>query len=489
MGKPTGFIEWQRLLPAKRPASERVADYREIGDLYPSAEAEQQAGRCIDCGVPFCHQGCPLGNPIPDFNDAVYHGRWREAYEALSSTNNFPDFTGRICPAPCEAACVLSIDRSPVTIEQLEKEIIERAFAEGWVRPDRCAAESGKRVAVVGSGPAGLAAAAQLRRAGHAVTVLERSDKVGGLLRYGIPDFKMDKAVLDRRLEVLRANGVVFETCVDVGGWRTWRSVIDEHDAVVLALGATRARDLEVPGRDLDGVIFAMDYLEAQNRVVASGTEARSPIDVRGQRVVILGGGDTGSDCLGTAHRQGAAEVTQLELMPAPPESRAAGNPWPEWPMIFRTSSSQEEGGARRFARLTKALEGEGGRLTAMHLVGVELVTAPDGRSAIRELPGTEERVEVDRLILAMGFVGPETGSLCAELGLALDRRGAIATPSPYQTSEAKVFCAGDAMRGASLVVWAISDGREAAREVDAFLMGRPSRLPTRGRHQPWSGR
>ncbi|MBN1210286.1 MAG: glutamate synthase subunit beta [Myxococcaceae bacterium] len=482
MGKPTGFTEWSRVPASKRTKHERLQDSREFVLPLAPEEAKRQAGRCMDCGVPFCQQGCPLGNPIPDFNDAVYRGRWKAAFLALSATNNFPEFTGRLCPAPCEAACVLSIDQDAVTIEQLEKEIAERAFAEGWIHPQPPAARTGKKVAVVGSGPAGLAAAAQLNRAGHSVTVYERDDRLGGLLRYGIPDFKMEKGVLDRRLALLEAEGVVFRTGVDVGREPGFRALREQHDGVVLAIGARRARELEVPGRELAGVVQAMEYLEHQNRVVA-GLATREPrLDAAGKRVMILGGGDTGSDCLGTALRQGAKSVTQVELLPAPPRSRAADNPWPRWPLVFRTSSSQEEGGAREFGLLTKQLSGSEGRLQRLHAVKVELQREGGGPPRLVEQPGSEVTYEVDLLILAMGFTGPDTSRLEEELGIRLTPRGAVQVDARFATSVDGVYCAGDANRGASLIVWAISDGREAAKSLDAWLMGRASALPTRGR-------
>ncbi|HEY0881501.1 MAG TPA: glutamate synthase subunit beta, partial [Archangium sp.] len=361
MGKPTGFMEWDREYPPKRAKQERIGDSKEFTlPLAPDA-AKRQAGRCMDCGVPFCHQGCPLGNLIPDFNEHVYAGRWKQAWEVLSTTNDFPEFTGRLCPAPCEGACVLAIDQDPVTIEEMEKEIIERAFAEGWVVAKPPTVRTDKRVAVVGSGPAGLAAAARLNRLGHVVTVFEKADRIGGLLRYGIPDFKMEKSVIDRRLEILRAEGIEFRPGVDVGRSPTWKELQGSYDAIVIAIGAQKPRLLDVPGTELQGVVRAMDYLESWNR-------GGAPV-AKGKRVVILGGGDTGSDCLGTAHRQAAASVMQVELMPPPPESRAAGNPWPQWPLIFRTSSSQEEGGTRVFSRRTTRLEGRDGHLTALHWV------------------------------------------------------------------------------------------------------------------------
>ncbi len=475
MGKPTGFIEWSRLLLHKRPVAERVRDWREVEGPYGPLEQDvlrTQAGRCMDCGVPFCTQGCPLGNPIPDFADLVYKDRWHDAHKRLASTNDFPEFTGRLCPAPCEGSCVLAIDGAPVTIEAIEKSIAERAFSEGWIVPVPPRVRTGKRIAIVGSGPAGLAAAAQLNRAGHTAIVYESAARAGGLLRYGIPDFKMEKSVIDRRLAILEAEGVQLRYCVTVGGDPTWSQLRAEHDAVVIAIGASRPRDLDVPGRDLAGVVIAMDYLTEQNQVVG-GELAAPTYDVRGKRVVILGGGDTGSDCLGTAHRQGAAHVTQIELMPAPPADRAATNPWPTWPLVFRTSSSQEEGGERTFAFRTTRLEGTGGKLTA--LVGVRV-----------EDPSVEVRIEVDTLILALGFVGPNTAPLVEQLGVALDPRGNIAVDARYSTSVPGVYCAGDAHRGASLIVWAIAEARELARHVDAELRGGPAWLPPRGQDQPF---
>jgi glutamate synthase (NADPH/NADH) small chain len=488
MGKLTGFMEWPRTPAPKRDKAARLADFREFTLPLAPEEATRQAGRCMDCGVPFCHQGCPLGNPIPDFNEAVYRGQWRKAFDHLSSTNNFPEFTGRLCPAPCEAACVLAVNQDPVTIEQMEKEIIERAFAEGWVVARPPHQRSGKRVAVVGSGPAGLAAAAQLNRAGHLVTVFERADRVGGLLRYGIPDFKLEKAIIDRRVRLLEAEGVLFQTGVEVGAAPRWDALAAAHDAVLIATGAGVARDLDVPGRQLAGVVPAMAYLEHQNRVVAGGASADPALDARGKRVIVLGGGDTGSDCVGTAHRQGAATVTQIELLPPPPGGRAQDNPWPQWPLIFRTSSSQEEGGARLFALRTQRLSGEG-RLQALHAVTVALGRDEAGRPTLTELPESETVHPVDLLVLAMGFTGPDTRALTAQLGLALDGRGNVKVGKDLSTSRPGIYAAGDAGRGASLIVWAISEGREAACAIDAFLEAAPSALPTRGSDQPFGGR
>ncbi len=482
MGKTTGFLEWNREGAPKREKKERLHDAREFVLPLVPEQSKKQAGRCMDCGVPFCQQGCPLGNPIPDFNEHVWKGRWREAYLALTSTNNFPEFTGRLCPAPCEAACVLSVNQDPVTIEQIEKEIIERAFAEGWVTPKVPTYRTGKTVAIVGSGPAGLAAAAQLNQAGHSVTVYEKDETIGGLLRLGIPDFKLEKRVIDRRVKLLETEGVTFKTGVEPGKTITWNELKSTHDAVVLGIGARVGRELALPGRELNGVLQAMDYLETANRRVAQGGGLEGA--ATGKRVVVLGGGDTGSDCLGTALREGATSVSQIELMPVPPNARSSGNPWPQWPLIFRTSSSQEEGGLRSFGFMTKKLIGDGGALVAIE--GVE-VTLEDGK--LVEHPQSTRRIEVDLLILALGFTGPETSTLSTQLGLELDGRGNVKVDSTFATNVPGVFAAGDAMRGASLIVWAISDGREAARTVDTFLMGQPSLLPTRGRDTPFGGR
>jgi len=477
MGKPTGFIEWSRLLPKKRPVAERLRDWREVESESGLLEADAirpQAGRCMDCGVPFCTQGCPLGNPIPDFADLVWKDRWRDAHQKLAATNDFPEFTGRLCPAPCEGACVLGIDGAPVTIEALEKAIADRAFAEGWITPQPPRVRTGKRVAIVGSGPAGLAAANQLNRAGHTAIVYESAARPGGLLRYGIPDFKLEKHAIDRRLAILEAEGVEFRCGVAVGKDPTWEQLRATHDAVVIAIGAQRPRDLQIPGRVLEGIVLAMDYLTEQNQVV-SGERTASPWNVKGKRVIILGGGDTGSDCLGTAHRQGAAHVTQIELMPPPPATRSSSNPWPQWPMVFRTSSSQEEGGERTFAFRTTHLTGEGGRLTTLHGERVD--------------DGTVMTMPVDTLILALGFAGPDTSSLVEQLGVALDARGNVAVDKRGATNVSRVYCAGDAHRGASLIVWAIAEAREIARAVDADLRESPSVVPSRGQDRAFERR
>jgi glutamate synthase (NADPH) small chain len=473
MGKPTGFIEWSRLLPKKRAAAERVRDYREVeseSGLLEADASRPQAGRCMDCGVPFCTQGCPLGNPIPDFADLVWKDRWHDAHKRLAATNDFPEFTGRLCPAPCEGACVLGIDGAPVTIESIEKAIADRAFAEGWIVPQPPRVRTGKRVAIVGSGPAGLAAANQLNRAGHTAIVYEAAAKPGGLLRYGIPDFKLEKHAIDRRVAILEAEGVEIRCTTPITDWRALRA---EHDAVVIAIGAQRARDLVVPGRELGGIVLAMDYLTEQNQVVG-GERANAAWNVAGKRVVILGGGDTGSDCLGTAHRQGAAHVTQIELMPAPPTARSTTNPWPTWPMVFRTSSSQEEGGERTFAFRTTHLEGAG-RIEALHGERVD--------------DSTPMTLPVDTLILALGFVGPDTSAVVEQLGLALDGRGNISTDARGATNVPGVYCAGDAHRGASLIVWAIAEGREIARAVDSALRESASVVPLRGQDRAFDRR
>ncbi|MSQ36543.1 MAG: glutamate synthase subunit beta [Dehalococcoidia bacterium] len=477
MPKPSGFLEFGRETPARRPAGQRVHDWLEVYEQFPSDHLRDQAARCMDCGIPFCHQGCPLGNIIPDWNDLVYRDKWREAIDRLHATNNFPEFTGRLCPAPCEAACVLGINQDPVTIKQIELTIIEHAYEAGWIEPEPPAVRTGKRVAVIGSGPAGLAAAQQLARAGHSVVVYERDDRIGGLLRYGIPDFKMEKQFLDRRLEQLAAEGVEFRPSMHVGTAVDAAALAAEHDAVLLAGGATAARDLDVPGRDLAGVHFAMEYLPLQNRRNA-GDEIPEPdfISAAGKRVIILGGGDTGADCLGTALRQGAADVLQYELLPRPPDDRPAETPWPTWPNIYRVSSAHEEGGVRDYSILTKHLSGDDGALQRLHAVRVEFVRE-DGRQVMREVPGSEFAVEVDLLLLAMGFVGPERTGMLEQLGVRLTERGNVWADERKMTSVPGVFTAGDMTRGQSLIVWAIAEGRTAARHIDAYLMGE-SALP-----------
>lgn len=472
MGKPTGFLEFDRELPKRRPVADRVHDWLEVYEDFPPDRLRTQAARCMDCGIPFCHQGCPLGNIIPDWNDLVYRDRWRAAIERLHATNNFPDFTGRVCPAPCEAACVLGINADPVTIKQIEYEIVERAWDEGWIRPERAATRTGRAVAVIGSGPAGLAAAQQLARAGHAVTVFERDDRIGGLLRYGIPDFKLEKQFIDRRLAQMEAEGVVFRPGVNVGVEIDARELRTQFDAICLAGGATRARDLDIPGCDLKGTYLAMRYLTLQNRRNA-GDEipAEQFISAAGKRVVVLGGGDTGADCLGTALRQGALSVKQYELLPRPPDQRPPNQPWPQWPNIFRTSSAHEEGGERDYSILTRELSGENGVLKRLHAVRVEFVNE-NGRQVMREIPGTEFTEDVDLLLLALGFLGPERSGMLEQLGVAFTERGNVRIDENNMTSVRGVFAAGDMERGQSLVVWAIAQGRAAARGIDRYLMG-----------------
>ena len=483
MGKPTGFIESGRQPPERRPVRERVRDYQELYTRWPEATARQQGGRCMDCAVPFCHTGCPLGNVIPDFNHFVYLGDWENALRTLLSTNNFPEFTGRICPAPCEASCVLSINADPVTIEYVEKEIAERGYEKGWIRPEPPAKRTGRKVAVVGSGPAGLAAAQQLNRAGHSVTVFERADYIGGLLALGIPDFKLDKNVLQRRLDIMAEEGITFETGVDVGVDITAEQLREGYDAICLACGSTVPRDLPVPGRGLDGVHFAMEYLTQQNRLNSGedlNGEAR--ITAEGKRVVILGGGDTGADCLGTAHRQGAELVNQFELLAEPPVQRTGDNPWPQWPMILRTSAAHEEGGVRDYGILTKSFSGRDGKVERLHAVRVEWSQpANGGRPAMAEVPGSEFEVETELVLLAMGFLHPQHDGLIDQLGVELDGRGNVSIGPDRMSSIPGVFAAGDTARGQSLVVWAIAEGRETARAMDLYLMGEtnlPHSLP-----------
>jgi glutamate synthase (NADPH/NADH) small chain len=469
MADPTGFLQHGRALPQRRPVDVRIRDWKEVYEEFPKEHLHDQAARCMDCGIPFCHNGCPLGNLIPEWNDLVWKDDWTEASERLHATNNFPEFTGRLCPAPCEAACVLGINADPVTIKQVEVEIGDRAWADGLVRPQPPMQRTGKRVAVVGSGPAGLAAAQQLTRAGHDVVVLERADRIGGLLRYGIPEFKMEKRVLDRRLEQMRAEGTEFRTGVDVGVDVTVQQLREEYDAVLLAGGSTLGRDLPVEGRDLDGVHLAMEYLVPSNRV-QEGDLQRAPIDAAGKDVVIIGGGDTGADCLGTAIRQGARSVTQLEIMPRPPQERPDTTPWPTWPLVYRTSSAHEEGGERLFSVNTKRFVGEQGRLTGLELVDVELV---DGR--FEPVEGSERVLPAQLVTLAMGFTGPQRTGLLEALEVELDGRGNVARSDGWATSVPGVFVAGDMGRGQSLIVWAIAEGRSAAAAVDRHLCGETS--------------
>ena len=463
MGELGGFLRYRRVNGPKRPVEERVRDYREYQHTLPPEELREQGARCMECGVPFCHNGCPLGNLIPDWNDLVYRDRWKDAIEALHATNNFPEFTGRVCPAPCEAACVLDINDDPVTIKQIEVSIIDRAYDEGWVRPQPPPVRSGRTVAVIGSGPAGLAAAAELNRFGHEVTVYERADRVGGLLTYGIPDFKLEKWVVQRRVDLLAAEGVKFRTGVAVGKDVSAQELRERHDAVVICTGSTVPRDLPVPGRELDGIHFAMEYLEQRNRWVAGEYPDGTPITAAGKHVVIIGGGDTGADCLGNANREGAASVVQFELLPEPPRERPTDiTPWPRWPLILRTSAAHEEGGERRFGVMTTHFSGEDGRVT--HLHGHEVGPPP----SFEKIEGTEFTIRADLVLLAMGFLHPER-PLLEQFGVELDERGNVAA-TDYHTSVEGVFAAGDCRRGQSLVVWAISEGRQAARACDRWL-------------------
>ncbi|MEP7361797.1 MAG: glutamate synthase subunit beta [Acidobacteriota bacterium] len=472
MGKDTGFMEYARELPGRRPVAERINDYFEIYQPFEDEKVRTQGARCMDCGVPFCHTGCPLNNIIPDWNDYVYRDRWEQAIRVLHSTNNFPEFTGRICPAPCEAACVLGINEPPVAIKVIERTIIDHAWEKGWIKPEPPAHRTGKRVAVVGSGPAGLAAAQQLNRAGHWVTVLEKSDRLGGLLRYGIPDFKMEKHHIDRRIDQMTSEGVEFRVRANVGGNVPVKDLLSEYDAMMLAGGAEWPRDLNVPGRELKGVYFAMEFLPLQNKKNAGDT-IENQILATGKNVVIIGGGDTGADCLGTSHRQKAASIHQFEIMPMPPPDRAATTPWPLWPLMLRQESSHEEGGERGWAVNTTRLEGdENGNLKRLHAVKVG--PAPK----FEPIPGTEFSLEVDLILLAMGFLGPVRNGMIDQLGVDLDQRGNVKCDENYMSSVPGVFAAGDMRRGQSLVVWAIAEGRKAARAVDAYLMG-SSKLPS----------
>lgn len=477
--KTRGFLQYKRVLPQKRAVEERLKDSKEIYFPFPEEYLIQQSARCMDCGVPFCHAGCPLGNKIPEWNDLVFKERWKEAYYKLTSTNNFPEFTGRICPAPCETACVLGINDDPVTIEQIEKEIIEHAFDAGWVVPAAPEARTGKRVAVIGSGPAGLACAAQLNEAGHTVTVFERDDKPGGLLQYGIPDFKLEKSVVARRITLMEASGITFRTGVQVGEDVSVEELRD-FDATVLCVGATKARDVGAPGRDLEGIHMAWDYLWQQNKRVAGESFDVPAIDAAGKNVIVIGGGDTGSDCVGTAKRQGAKSVVQFELLPTPPEDRPAHQPWPYYPMILRTSSSHEEGADRKWSVLTTNFKGEDGKLTHLTTVDVEMEKDTTGRTVLKEIEGTKRQWPADLAVLAVGYVGPEKNGLLDKLGVELTDRGNIETGDGYATSLPGVFAAGDGRRGQSLVVWAISEGREAAAAVDTYLMKSTS-LPQKG--------
>ena len=472
MGKVTGFQEFTRELPIRRPAAERVKDWFEIYTDFPDDRLRAQGSRCMDCGIPFCHKGCPVNNIIPDWNDLVYRNRWHEAIRRLHATNNFPEFTGRICPAPCEAACVLGINEPPVTIKQIEKSIVEHAWAEGWIVPEPPEHRTGKRVAVIGSGPAGLAAAQQLCRAGHWVTVYEKDDRIGGLLRYGIPNFKMEKHVLDRRLRQMEDEGVEFLVNQHVGDTTDVDMLRKQFDAVLLAGGSQNARNLDVPGREMRGVHYAMEFLPQQNRL-NEGDQVEGQISAKGKHVVIIGGGDTGADCLGTCHRHGALSVHQFELMPKPPDTRAASTPWPLWPMQLRTEGAHEEGGVRDWGIATTHLTGDAdGNVRSLH--GVRVGAPPK----FEKLPGTEFTMDADLVLLAMGFMGPTKPGLIEKLGVKLDPRSNVQTDENYMSSVPGVFAAGDMRRGQSLVVWAIAEGRKAARGVDGFLRETESLLP-----------
>ncbi|MDN5930081.1 MAG: glutamate synthase subunit beta [Pseudonocardia sp.] len=468
MGDPKGFLTTKREGPTRRPVDLRLMDWREVYEDFERGTLEKQAGRCMSCGIPFCHQGCPLGNLIPEWNDLVYRKDWREATERLHATNNFPEFTGTLCPAPCEAACVLAINDDAVTIKQVEIEIVDRAWDEGWLPPQVAAVRTGRKVAVVGSGPAGLAAAQQLTRVGHDVVVFERADRIGGLLRYGIPEFKMEKARLDRRLKQMQDEGTMFRASVDVGVDVTVSQLREDFDAVVLAGGATAWRDLPATGRELEGVHQAMEFLPWANHVQQGDIDA-PVITAEGKDVIIIGGGDTGADCLGTSHRQCARSVTQLEIMPTPPEHRTEGMPWPTYPMIYRVSSAHEEGGDRLFSVNTTEFVGDDDG----KLAGIRIVEVTRGEKGFDPVPGTEQELPAQLVLLAMGFVGPEKGKLLSELGVELDERGNVARDRSFMTSVDGVFSAGDMGRGQSLIVWAIAEGRSAAAGVDAYLTGR----------------
>jgi len=482
MGKPTGFLEVERVDRGYDKPTVRTKNWREFVHALPEPTLRAQASRCMDCGIPFCHDGCPVNNQIPDWNNLVYRDQWRQALANLHSTNNFPEFTGRICPAPCEASCTLNIDDNPVTIKTIECAIVDRGWQEGWIEPLVPARRTGKRVAVVGSGPAGMACAQQLARAGHLVTLFEKADRIGGLLRYGIPDFKMEKWLIDRRVDQMAAEGVEFRTGVEVGVTVQVSDLLNEFDALVMTGGAEWPRDLEVPGRKLAGIHLAMDFLPQQNKRNAGDDEAKAApggtISAAGKHVIVIGGGDTGSDCIGTSTRQGAASITQLEILPRPPEKENKAVIWPDWPLKLRTSSSQEEGCERDWAVLTKRAFGANGHIEALECVRVEWAQAADGRWNMREMPGSEFSLKADLVLLAMGFLGPRRAGMVQQSGVTVDPRGNVAANTrDYQTSVPKIFAAGDMRRGQSLVVWAIREGRQCARSVDEFLMG-ASTLP-----------
>lgn len=490
MGKVTGFKEFDRELPKKIAPAERLENYKEFVQEYAPEKLNEQAARCMNCGVPFCHSGCPLGNVIPEFNDAVYQGKWEDAYLILNSTNNFPEFTGRICPAPCESACVLGINKPPVAIEEIEKHIIEIAYSKGYVKPNRPISRTGKNVAVVGSGPAGLAAAVQLNKAGHTVTVYERDDRPGGLLRYGIPDFKLEKTVIDRRIDIMEQEGIKFICNTEVGVKNDMKAFIDEHDAVIVAGGSTIPRNLNIPGRDLKGIHFAMDFLKQQNKIVSDIEFTGELISAKNKNVVVIGGGDTGSDCVGTSNRQHAVSVKQFELMVQPPAERTVNMPWPTYPMLLKTTSSHEEGCDRFWGINTKEFLGDAnGELRAILVSDVSWEIDASGRPVkFTEKEGSEREIPCQLILLAMGFLHPQHHGLVNNSGLELDARGNVkADEKNYQTNISKVFAAGDMRRGQSLVVWAISEGREAARKADEFLMGKSS-LPSKDRINEYVG-
>lgn len=472
MGDPKGFLNYTRELPLSRPPEERIHDYKEIYESFPKAKTIQQAARCMDCGTPFCHMGCPLGNVIPEFNDAVYQEKWETAFKILESTNNFPEFTGRICPAPCEGSCVLGINQPAVAIEHIEKSIAEVAWERGYYQPRPPLSRTGKKVAVIGSGPSGLAAADQMNKAGHLVTLFERKDRFGGLLRYGIPDFKLEKWVLDRRLKLMEESGVIFKSNTNVGVDISAAELTDAFDAIILCGGSTIPRDLNIPGRELKGVHFAMEFLEQNNRRVAGDSvDGAGRIYAEGKHVIVIGGGDTGSDCVGTSNRHGAATITQLEIMGKPPVDRPATNPWPEWPLILRTSSSHDEGCERQWAVSSKSFVDDGsGKIKALRIVDIAWELNDEGRTVLKEISGSERELPADLVFLAMGYLHPQHQGLLDELGVTYDNRGNVSANN-FQTNVDKVFAAGDMRRGQSLVVWAIHEGRQAAQAAHQFLM------------------
>ena len=477
MAKVTGFMEYQRAKQPYRPVEERIKDWNQVMAPWQVDPLQDQAARCMDCGIPFCHQGCPLGNLIPDWTDLVYRDQWQDAIKRLHATNNFPEFTGTLCPAPCEGSCVLGINDDPVTIKGVELTIIDKAFENGWVVPQIANKKTGKKIAIVGSGPAGLAAAQQLARAGHEVTVLERADRIGGLLRYGIPEFKMEKRVIDRRMEQMIAEGVNFKTNMHVGENVAVDDLRKEYDALILTGGACAARDLPAEGRELNGIHQAMEFLPMQNKLCEGDAKPENFITAEGKHVVIIGGGDTGADCLGTSNRQGAKSVHQLEIMPRPPEARAENNPWPEWPRVFRTASAHEEGVERVYSVSTKRFIDDGnGNVKALELVTVEMKNE-NGRMNFAEVPGSEQTLPCDLALLAMGFLGPEKPGMLEQLNIELDERGNVICDENWMTNVDGIFTAGDMQRGQSLIVWAIAEGRSAAHAVDIFLMGQ-SQLP-----------